>query len=399
MIDAGLAKLLRWDPATRMTSLRDERISAASADQRRGRAGRTRPGWCYRLWPKEEVLAEATPAEMSRAPLEDVVLDACLLGAPSPAALLADAPSPPKPAAVAQAVENLLELQAIERVMGGAAGAPAGGWCGGVGGGGLGGNPNHAILLTPLGVHLGRLPLDPRVGKMLLLAALTGCLHPMLSAAASLAAPRSVFSAPRERQAEASAAQRAAWGALRSDPLAVAAAYDGWVAARRAGGGAAERAYCEQHHLNGRALRELERERRELARHLAASGFAAAEAPAPGAAAAVPAASAHASDVALMRGVICAALYPHLAKAERATAHGSHTSCVCGHSRRLGGARLRGSGGSAKRRPEGAHRLAGTRSWRSSTRAAARRRRGCIHPRSTRGPTEPSPACTSTSRR
>ena len=72
-------------------------------------------------------------------------------------------------------------MQAIDR----APRRPGDAWGGGGSGGG-GGNPNAAAYrLTPLGVHLGRLPLDPRVGKMLLLAALTGCLHPILTVAAA----------------------------------------------------------------------------------------------------------------------------------------------------------------------------------------------------------------------
>ena len=175
------------------------------------------------------------------AQLEDLILDACLLGAASPASLLAESPTPPKPAALALAIDNLSTLQAIEYASPphGRQGGGLGGWCG---------NQNaESLRLTPLGHHLGRLPLDPRLGKMLLLASLTGCLDPLLTVGAALSAgARSVFHSPHERKAEASTAHRKAFGGSRSDLIAISAAYDGWLAARAEG---KERAHCEPHLL------------------------------------------------------------------------------------------------------------------------------------------------------
>ena len=293
VIDAGLAKVNSWNAATRMVTFRDERICAASAEQRRGRAGRVKEGHCYRMWPAKERLVPQAAPEIQRAPLEDLVLDACLLGASNPASFIADVLTPPKPSAVSQAVENLVSLQAIDN-----------------------GEERSSLKLTPLGVHLGRLPVDPRLGKMLLLASLLECLSPILSVAAALSASARVFNAPRDKQEEASNAQREAYGSAKSDPLALAAAYDGWVAAREAGGNKAERAYCDAHYLNTKGLREIENGRRELLQHLQAAGFV--EAPA-----SVASASAHAHNVPLLRGIICAAFYPNLASATRTTAQGS----------------------------------------------------------------------------
>ena len=293
VIDAGLAKVNSWNAATRMVTFRDERICAASAEQRRGRAGRVQEGHCYRMWPAKERLVPQAAPEIQRAPLEDLVLDACLLGASNPASFIADVLTPPKPSAVSQAVENLVSLQAIDN-----------------------GEERSSLKLTPLGVHLGRLPVDPRLGKMLLLASLLECLSPILSVAAALSASARVFNAPRDKQEEASNAQREAYGSAKSDPLALAAAYDGWVAAREAGGNKAERAYCDAHYLNTKGLREIENGRRELLQHLQAAGFV--EAPA-----SVASASAHAHNVPLLRGIICAAFYPNLASATRTTAQGS----------------------------------------------------------------------------
>jgi HrpA-like RNA helicase len=337
VIDSGLVKSKGWNACTRIASLRDERVSAASAAQRRGRAGRVQEGYCYRLWPENLRLMPQALPEMSRVPLEEIILELSLLGAPSAVSLLAQAPTPPSPTAVRAASQNLIELQAIElRVAGTGAGARGGA------GGGLGGlvvrgvgNPNApSYQLTPLGWHMSSLPVDPRIGKMLLLAAVCGCLHPILSVAAALSlSGRSIFLSPHGKQVDASTAQRAAFGALRSDQLALAAAYDAWVEAREEGGARAERALCDRLFLNGQALREVERGRRELLHHLISAGFVPASVPGP-APTSVPASahasdlakavSPHASDLALLRGIVCAALYPNVAAATRTTAQQSH---------------------------------------------------------------------------
>ena len=75
-----------------------------------------------------------------------------------------------------------------------------------------------------------------------------------LTVAATLAAARPLLFAPRDKQAEASAAHRRAYGASRSDLLAAVAAYDGATAARAAGGARAERAYCEERWVSSRTL-------------------------------------------------------------------------------------------------------------------------------------------------
>jgi HrpA-like RNA helicase len=373
VIDSGLVKSKGWNACTRIASLRDERVSAASAAQRRGRAGRVQEGHCYRLWPENLRLMPQALPEMSRVPLEEIILELSLLGAPSAVSLLAQAPTPPSPTAVRAASQNLIELQAIElRVAGTGAGARGGA------GGGLGGlvvrgvgNPNApSYQLTPLGWHMSSLPVDPRIGKMLLLAAVCGCLHPILSVAAALSlSGRSIFLSPHGKQVDASTAQRAAFGALRSDQLALAAAYDAWVEAREEGGARAERALCDRLFLNGQALREVERGRRELLHHLISAGFVPASVPAsahasdlamavsphasdlakavsphasdlakavsphasdlakavsPHASDLAKAASPHASDLALLRGIVCAALYPNVAAATRTTAQQSH---------------------------------------------------------------------------
>jgi ATP-dependent helicase HrpB len=114
VVDSGLARVPRFSPRTGMTRLETVRVSRASADQRRGRAGRVAPGICYRLWPEHEsagLLAHSTP-EILEADLAPLALDLAVAGVRDPAELqwLDEPPA----AAFAQARELLHELDALD---------------------------------------------------------------------------------------------------------------------------------------------------------------------------------------------------------------------------------------------------------------------------------------------
>jgi ATP-dependent helicase HrpB len=146
VIDAGLARVPRFDPASGLTRLATVRVSRAAADQRRGRAGRTQPGVCYRLW--EEAETRALPAferpEILEADLSGLALDIARWGARDPSALAFL--DPPPAAAFAEARALLERLQALD---------PAGG-------------------LTAHGRALADLPLPPRLAHMVLKGASSG---------------------------------------------------------------------------------------------------------------------------------------------------------------------------------------------------------------------------------
>ncbi|QSP95627.1 ATP-dependent helicase HrpB [Marinobacter salinisoli] len=86
VIDAGLQRRALFDPNSGMTRLVTGRVSKASAEQRKGRAGRTEPGVCYRLWSESEHfgLADFTPPEIQQADLAPLVLEMAQWGARSP---------------------------------------------------------------------------------------------------------------------------------------------------------------------------------------------------------------------------------------------------------------------------------------------------------------------------
>ena len=146
VIDSGWARVPRFEPASGLTRLETVRVSRAAADQRRGRAGRTEPGVCYRLWdaPEDRSLAPFARPEMLEADLTGVALDLAAWGARSPDDLAFL--DPPPSAAFAEARATLTRLEALD---------------------GEG-------TLTPHGRALARLPLPPRLAHMVLRGAETG---------------------------------------------------------------------------------------------------------------------------------------------------------------------------------------------------------------------------------
>jgi ATP-dependent helicase HrpB len=114
VIDSGLSRLPRYEPATGLTRLETARVSRASADQRAGRAGRTEPGIAIRLWRAGQTaaLAAFTPPEILQADLSGLVLDCAAFGVADPNALRFLDP-PPGPA-LAEARALLTGLHAID---------------------------------------------------------------------------------------------------------------------------------------------------------------------------------------------------------------------------------------------------------------------------------------------
>ena len=146
VIDSGLSRLPVYEPNTGLTRLETRRVSRASADQRRGRAGRTEPGVCYRLWHEGQTqsLPPFDPPEILQADLTDLVLDLASWGVTDPTTL-AFLDSPPAPA-WSEAVDLLQSLDALDA----------------------------AGRITPHGTLLAKLPLHPRLGHMIARAATEG---------------------------------------------------------------------------------------------------------------------------------------------------------------------------------------------------------------------------------
>jgi ATP-dependent helicase HrpB len=156
VVDAGLSRASAFSPRTGMSRLVTQPVSKASADQRRGRAGRIAPGVCYRLWSEEAhgALPEAARPEITSADLAPLALELAAWGVQSPAEL--SWLDIPPDAAYAQA-------QALLRQLGGL---------------------DNAGRLTPFGRRMNTLGVHPRLASMLLRAAELG----LASYASTLAA-------------------------------------------------------------------------------------------------------------------------------------------------------------------------------------------------------------------
>jgi ATP-dependent helicase HrpB len=114
VVDSGLSRVPRYEPATGLTRLETVRVARASADQRAGRAGRTEPGVAIRLWRAEQTAslpAFAAP-EIFQADLSSLVLDCAAFGVGDPTSL--NFPDPPPAPALAEAKALLLQLDAID---------------------------------------------------------------------------------------------------------------------------------------------------------------------------------------------------------------------------------------------------------------------------------------------
>lgn len=146
VVDGGRARRARFDSASGMSRLVTERASRAEAEQRRGRAGRVAPGWCFRLWTRGEegAMAEFAPPEIARADLTGLALELAIWGVADPSAMAFL--TPPPAAALAEARALLRGLGALD-------------------------DEGRA---TAHGAALAALPLHPRLGHMLVEAAARG---------------------------------------------------------------------------------------------------------------------------------------------------------------------------------------------------------------------------------
>ncbi|XP_019705493.1 DExH-box ATP-dependent RNA helicase DExH1 isoform X2 [Elaeis guineensis] len=280
VIDCGKAKETSYDALNKLACLLPSWISKASAHQRRGRAGRVQPGVCYRLYPK--VIHDAMPQyqlpEILRTPLQELCLNIKSLQLGAVATFLAKALQPPDPLSVKNALELLKTIGALDEME----------------------------ELTPLGCHLCTLPLDPNIGKMLLIGSVFQCLDPALTIAAALA-HRDPFVLPINRKEEADAAKRSFAGDSCSDHIALLKAFEAWKDAKRSG---KERAFCWENFLSPMTLQMMEDMRNQFLDLLSDIGFV-------NKARGVKAYSQYGDDLEMVCAILCAGLYPNVIQCKR----------------------------------------------------------------------------------
>ncbi|MDX1513460.1 MAG: ATP-dependent RNA helicase HrpA, partial [Gammaproteobacteria bacterium] len=226
VVDTGVARISRYNRHTGVTRLPVEPVSRASADQRAGRCGRTGPGVCVRLYAKEDY-SQRTPyteAEILRSNLAAVLLRMRALGLKD----LADFPfiDPPDKRHVNDGLRLLRELRALD----------------------------DEDELTALGRRLARLPLEPRLGSMLLAAEAQDCVADILIIAAGLSVtdPRL---RPAGREIAADAAHRRT-ADERSDFVSLLNLWDLYHDRTRGQSDDARHAFCRKRFLSLSRIRE-----------------------------------------------------------------------------------------------------------------------------------------------
>ena len=295
VVDPGLARISRYSARTKVQRLPIEPVSRASADQRAGRCGRVADGVAIRLYSQADYLSrpEYTEPEILRTSLASVILQMAALGLGA----VEDFPflDAPDPRAVRDGLQLLSEIGAIETARSGSGSRPARPGAGpgsGPNDAGPGSGPNDAgpgpdsgprpdagrrgarqrrrgPRLTPIGRRLARLPIDPRLGRMLLQAGELGCAGEVMVIVAALSI-QDVRERPADRQEAADALHRRF-----ADPTSDFLTYlNLWRYLRTQGrdlSGSAFRRMCRAeflHYLRVREWQDVHAQLRQLARPL-----------------------------------------------------------------------------------------------------------------------------------
>ncbi|XP_071441564.1 putative ATP-dependent RNA helicase DHX57 [Hetaerina americana] len=248
VIDCGKMKEKRYDSNKNMESLELVWVSRANAQQRKGRAGRVMPGVCIHLYTRHRytynLLAQPIPA-LQRVPLEQLVLRIKVLRlfeGKDPHYVLGQTLEPPSEESINNAMMRLQDIGAFD----------------------------EDKQLTPLGQHLAALPVDVRIGKLMLFGAMFFCLDSALTIAACLSY-KSPFVAPFAKKEEADL-KKLEFATGNSDQLTVLKAYKAWTKASE-NGKYAGIAFAKENYLSTRTLQTLVEMKLQLLELLVSIGF------------------------------------------------------------------------------------------------------------------------------
>lgn len=239
VVDTGKHKENRYNPQKKMSSIVEDWISRANAKQRRGRAGRVRPGLCFCLYTQhrfEKLMRPFQVPEMLRMPLTELCLQIKSLHLGDIKSFLLKAVEPPKEEAISSAIDLLYKVGAFE---------------------------GHEEL-SPLGYHLAKLPVDVLIGKMMLYGAIFGCLSPVLSVAAFLSY-KSPFISPKDEKQNVEKAKAALLNenldgstsvidTKQSDHLLMVIAYNKWSRILQEHGARSAHQFCRSFYLNSTVM-------------------------------------------------------------------------------------------------------------------------------------------------
>lgn len=229
VVDPGLFKQKLYNPRTHADSLLVSPISKASAMQRAGRAGRTKPGKCFRLYTLttfDTELPESTHPEIVRSNLSSVVITLKKLGIED--LVHFDFMEPPSPEAMMRALEMLHFLGAVD----------------------------DECNLTEVGEHMADFPVDPHLSKVLIAAAHRGCCDEVVAIIAMLSIPPP-FMRPRWAQKAADRAHKAFASGF-GDHLSLLGTFS------RFNDAASKAEFCKENFLQERSMRQAESISRQL---------------------------------------------------------------------------------------------------------------------------------------
>lgn len=229
VIDPGFVKQNKWDAKLGMDSLVVVPISQAAARQRAGRAGRTGPGKCYRLYTETAYRNEMLPNTIPEIQLLNLSMTVLTLKAMGINDLLHfDFMDPPPENNLIQALEQLYALQALD----------------------------DEGLLTRLGRKMAEFPLEPQLSKMLIQSVDLGCSEEILTIVAMLTA-QNVFYRPKDKQAQADQ-KKAKFHQPEGDHLTLLTVYNGWK------GSKFSNAWCFDNYIQSRSMKRVQDVRKQL---------------------------------------------------------------------------------------------------------------------------------------
>lgn len=240
VVDCGFAKLKAYSPGTGIETLTAVPISKAAAVQRAGRAGRTKPGKCFRLYTQEayEHLPDATVPEIQRSNLTPVLMQLKALGIDN--IVRFDFLTPPPAELVIRAFELLYSLGAVD---------------------------DYAKLTKPLGMRMAELAVDPMMGKALLSAPSFDCLSEILTIAAMVNLQGAVW-IQQEGDRRSSESSRRKFAVEEGDHLTYLNVYQAFVTK-----GKKDSKWCRDNLLNYRSLQRAVSIRAQLKRYLERFGI------------------------------------------------------------------------------------------------------------------------------
>jgi ATP-dependent RNA helicase DHX8/PRP22 len=230
VVDPGFVKQTAYDAKLGMDRLQVTPISQAQAKQRAGRAGRTGPGKCFRLYTENAFQSEMLPTtvpEIQRQNLSNTILMLKAMGIND--LLGFDFMDPPPTNTMLTALEELYALSALD----------------------------DEGLLTRLGRRMADMPMDPGLAKALIASVDLGCADEMLSIVAMISAVQSVFHRPKDKQQQADQ-KRARFNDPAGDHLTLLNVYNGWK-----GSGKSD-AWCFENFIQPRNMRRAEDVRKQL---------------------------------------------------------------------------------------------------------------------------------------